>query len=94
MMIVASMAIGIGATTTLFSVLYAILLRPLDLSEADRLTYPIRVRRSPRSRHMRAAALQWSRVARRRNCRLRPYSAGWIVCERERATQESCQRRC
>src|SRR5947207_1571971 len=37
LLVVATMALGIGATTTLFSVAYGVLLKPLPWPDADRL---------------------------------------------------------
>jgi predicted permease len=46
---IATLAIGIAATTTMFSVVYATLLRPLPFSDPDRLVMLYVVRQAPRS---------------------------------------------
>jgi predicted permease len=57
-MAVATLAIGIGATTTMFSVAYAALLRPLPFSDPDRLVLLFTTRTSPRGG---LETFRWSR---------------------------------
>ncbi len=55
---VATLALGIGATTTMFSAAYAALLRPLPFSDPDRLVLLFTTRTSPRGG---LETFRWSR---------------------------------
>jgi predicted permease len=55
---VVTLALGIGATTTMFSAAYAALLRPLPFADADRLVLIFTTRTSPREGFVRS---RWSR---------------------------------
>ena len=55
---VVTLALGIGATTTMFSAAYAALLRPLPFADADRLVLLFTTRTSPREGFVRS---RWSR---------------------------------
>ena len=55
-----SLALGIGATTSMFSLIYAVLLRPVPYADWQRLTYPIYLNDDQPTSPERWFSLTWS----------------------------------